>query len=173
MVPIFLCALTFFFFPEKVNANGENSAGPSMSNSFSLHPGNLDKSKDLNPLSSNGGDLLDPPRNRLSRPLLPPGIPYNGPQQCLYCPRRLSNVGNWRKHVLTMHYAREKIFKCCHCSSSFRTSEYLQKHYVRVHAYAPKMSRKKGLGSSVGVNPQNPSAHTPNIVCNNNQSTRP
>ncbi|ODM95412.1 Longitudinals lacking protein-like [Orchesella cincta] len=82
-------------------------------------------------------------RNRLARSLWPPGIPYHGPQQCPYCPRVLSNVGNWRKHVLTMHFAREKVYKCRHCASAFRTSEYLQKHYVRVHNYPQKMTRKK------------------------------
>jgi hypothetical protein len=100
--------------------------------------------------SSGGGPPLKGPggssssgRNRLSRSLWPPGIPYHGPQQCPYCPRILSNVGNWRKHVLTMHFAREKVHKCIHCASAFRTPEYLQKHYVRVHNYPQKMTRRK------------------------------
>ena len=92
---------------------------------------------------SGGGSGGGSARNRLSRSLWPPGIPYHGPQQCPYCPRVLSNVGNWRKHVLTMHFAREKVYKCRHCSSAFRTAEYLQKHYVRVHNYPQKMTRRK------------------------------
>ncbi|OXA63621.1 broad-complex core protein isoforms 1/2/3/4/5 [Folsomia candida] len=121
------------------NPNGENAPGPS-----GLHPG-------LEPGAIVPGSKADDcsggtstsARNRLSRSLWPPGIPYHGPQQCPYCTRVLSNVGNWRKHVLTMHFAREKIFKCRHCTSSFRTAEYLQKHYVRVHNYPQKMTRRK------------------------------
>lgn len=82
-------------------------------------------------------------RNRLARSMWPPNVPYHGPQQCPYCSKFLSNVGNWRKHVLTMHFAREKMYKCHLCPSSFRTSEYLQKHYVRVHNYPQKVTRKK------------------------------
>jgi len=124
------------------NPNGENVAGPSTgSPAPALANPELSGSKEegsVNPDRLPGG-----PRNRLSRSLWPPGIPYHGPQQCPYCPRVLSNVGNWRKHVLTMHFAREKVHKCRHCNSSFRTAEYLQKHYVRVHSYPQKMTRRK------------------------------
>lgn len=127
-----------------------NAAGPSnnMGNNLLSEPGSvLLKTEDGMP---NSALPPHPPhgeggrgRNRLARSLWPPGIPYHGPQQCPYCPRILSNVGNWRKHVITMHFAREKVYKCHLCSSAFRTSEYLQKHYVRVHNYPQKMTRKK------------------------------
>lgn len=131
-------------------------AGPSGGNGEGFQGGNVDGG---NLMKGEAGLLLPPGgpgeeggvpsggrgrgRNRLARSLWPPGIPYHGPQQCPYCPRKLSNVGNWRKHVLTMHFAREKVYKCHLCSSAFRTSEYLQKHYVRVHNYPQKMTRKK------------------------------
>lgn len=126
-----------------------NAAGSSMNSGGmpTLEPGNL-------MLKSDGGlpNLLPPlpglsgggrGRNRLSRSMLPLQGNYHGAQQCPYCNKHLSNVGNWRKHVLTMHFAREKLFKCEMCPSSFRTTEYLQKHYVRVHNFPQKMTRKK------------------------------
>jgi len=167
----------------KVNPNGENVPGPSMMSSLPFPTiSDSDKSKDLKPTSNDNPAGNLPPRNRFSRALWPPGVPYHGPQQCPYCPRVLSNVGNWRKHVLTMHFAREKNFKCCHCNSSFRTSEYLQKHYVRVHSYAPKMSRKKGLvGSSGSTTPggtglltsATPTTSSSTLVTNLNMNSNP
>jgi len=133
--------------PLECGGNGNGDANlPSTSSSSGPIPNSVlpdGNSKDgisklPNPCPSGGGG-----RGRLSRALWPPGIPYHGPQQCPYCPRILSNVGNWRKHVLTMHFAREKVYKCRHCASSFRTGEYLQKHYVRVHNYPQKLTRKK------------------------------
>jgi hypothetical protein len=138
-----------FFLPEGLNEiegnpNGEVENAPGTS----AHPPGGDPLGIL-PLKNDVGDGSLPPflggsgKNRLSRSLWPPGIPYHGPQQCPYCTRVLSNVGNWRKHVLTMHFAREKKYSCQHCTSAFRTQEYLQKHYVRVHNYPQKMTRRK------------------------------
>jgi len=130
--------------PGSVNPNGDGSLpGPSgvglNKDLLGLEGGPGVSGTELVKATGSGGSG----RNRLSRSLWPPGIPYHGPQQCPYCPRILSNVGNWRKHVLTMHFAREKVHKCIHCASSFRTPEYLQKHYVRVHNYPQKMTRRK------------------------------
>ncbi|CAG7834078.1 unnamed protein product [Allacma fusca] len=116
------------------SANGENVPGPSgvggqLPDGDGSGGGGSGKEDGGNGGTGGGGSGSGSARNRLSRSLWPPGIPYHGPQQCPYCPRVLSNVGNWRKHVLTMHFAREKVYKCNHCASAFRTAEYLQKHY--------------------------------------------
>lgn len=77
-----------------------------------------------------GGDGGDDPELTFLNAL---SLPYHYPRQCPYCPRILSHSGNWKKHVATIHGNQERIIPCWMCEGRFRTSEYLQKHLVRVH----------------------------------------
>jgi len=77
-----------------------------------------------------GGDGGDDPELTFLNAL---SLPYHYPRQCPYCPRILSHSGNWKKHVATIHGNQERNIPCWMCEGRFRTSEYLQKHLVRVH----------------------------------------
>ncbi|XP_021942290.1 GDNF-inducible zinc finger protein 1-like isoform X2 [Zootermopsis nevadensis] len=97
--------------------------GPSGQSFLGESSGNLDSGQ-------GGGGGADDPELTFLNAL---SLPYHYPRQCPYCPRVLSHSGNWKKHVATIHGNQERTIPCWMCEGRFRTSEYLQKHLVRVH----------------------------------------
>ncbi|PNF24894.1 Longitudinals lacking protein-like [Cryptotermes secundus] len=99
--------------------------GPSGQSFLGEPSGSLDSGQG----GGGGGDGDDPEMTFLNAL----SLPYHYPRQCPYCPRILSHSGNWKKHVATIHGNQERNIPCWMCEGRFRTSEYLQKHLVRVH----------------------------------------